>query len=179
MEWHPFNLIQQKAAEAKLSWLLIGGHAINWYVEPRATLDVDFLSCVDDKGNWSKLLQEEGFKIQNEHENFIQFSPPHGVSWRLDIMLVNRQTHDKLCAGAQDIQCLGVPVKVPRPEHLVALKLHAMRHGPDTRFDKDLGDVLGLIRNCRLDIDGQELKETLQQYGTPEIERIIRDRLAN
>ena len=39
----PLKFIETKAREAKLPFLLIGGHAVNIYAEPRATLDVDLL----------------------------------------------------------------------------------------------------------------------------------------
>lgn len=39
----PITMIQAKAHEAGLEFLLIGGHAVNLYATPQATLDVDLL----------------------------------------------------------------------------------------------------------------------------------------
>jgi hypothetical protein len=53
----PFPIIDQKAKAASLPYLVIGGHAVNVYAEPRATLDVDVLST------WNRKMCESCFDV--------------------------------------------------------------------------------------------------------------------
>ncbi len=170
----PVNLLHAKATAAGLSYLVIGGHAVNFYCEPRATLDVDFLVRREDQPRWRELLKAEGFRLKSERETFLQFSPPYGVEWRLDLMLVNEQTFAKLIAGARSGELLGIRTLIPRPEHLIALKLHALKHGHQERFEKDFGDVLALTRNAGLDPKSESFRQLFDQFGTRELyERVL------
>jgi hypothetical protein len=165
----PVTLIHDKARQAGLEYLVIGGHAVNAYGIPRATLDVDFLGRRDDRARWRTLLEAEGFSLFRDDENFMQFAPPYGTEWRLDVMLVNAPTFAKLAAGARSVQCLGVETRVPCAEHLIALKLHALRHGPAHRESKDFLDILTLVRAANLDVNSPALQATFDRYGTPEL----------
>jgi hypothetical protein len=46
--------------------LVIGGHAVNVYCEPRATLDVDFMVRKEDRDAWCVFLLTEGFQLGQE-----------------------------------------------------------------------------------------------------------------
>jgi hypothetical protein len=131
----PVEVIHAKAAEQGLCYLLIGGQAVNAYAEPRATLDVDLLVSKADGDAWHRLLEAEGFRCQQGAEHFAHFLPPYGVSWRLDLMFVGAATFSRLWAGSTTRDALGIELRVPSPEHLIALKLHALRHGPSDRAD--------------------------------------------
>jgi hypothetical protein len=58
----PITLIHQRAGQLGLEFLVIGGHAVNAYCEPRATLDVDFLVCRDQRSGWSDVPIERGYR---------------------------------------------------------------------------------------------------------------------
>lgn len=171
----PVNIIHAKAEQLGLKYLVIGGHAVNAYGEPRTTLDVDFLACKDDRQTWITLLENEGFKLAHDGGNFIQFSPPYGTKWNLDLMLVNRETFSKLHSDARQVVMLGITAFVPSPEHLIGLKLHALKYGPDRRRDKDMPDVLTLIRNAGINPRSESFKKLIDQFGTDQIyEQILR-----
>jgi hypothetical protein len=171
----PVNILHAKAKERGLDFLLIGGHAVNAYCEPRATLDVDFLVRKDDRAKWIDLLAAEGFKIKHDGDTFLQFGPPYGTPWDLDLMLVNAETFAKLKAAAREIQTLGISTYVPSAEHLISLKLHALKFGPARRLERDLPDVLSLIRNTGIDPRSEAFKRQIEQFGTQEIyERILK-----
>jgi hypothetical protein len=165
----PLHVIRSKAAEADLGFVLIGGHAVNVYAEPRATLDVDLLVRKEDRQPWLDLLAKEGFKLRRDGGNFLQLDPPYGVNWRLDLMLVNASTFAKILAGGKRVSCFGIDIVVPSPEHLIALKLHALAHGPEDRYEKDFSDIVGIARLTRLDPHSAVLKEIFDRYGNEEI----------
>ena len=165
----PVAIIHQKAQALGLDHLVIGGHAINAYCEPRATLDVDFLIREQDGPRWFALLAAEGFKRKHEAENFIQFSPPYGVGFRLDLMLVNESTFAKLLETARLAPCLGTELLVPDILNLIALKVHAIRYGPRQRHNKDWLEIENLVRAARLDPRAEQLRDVFHRQGTAEL----------
>jgi len=165
----PLPIIQGKAAEAGLPVILIGGHAVNVYAEPRATLDIDLLVRKEDRERWMGLLRAEGFILHRDGGSFLQWNPPYGVSWRLDLMLVNTETFAKIQEQARQTSCLGIDILVPSPEHLIALKLHALVHGPEDRSEKDFSDIVAIARLTGLDPRGAALKEIFSRHGNDSI----------
>jgi hypothetical protein len=172
----PLRLISERATESKLSFLLIG-HAVNVYAEPRATLDIDVLIRTIDAAVWRRIIEAEGFKLFRDGGNFLQFAPPYGVNWRLDFMLVNEDTFAKLMQQSREAECLGIRARVPSPTHLIAMKLHALRHGPADREEKDFMDVVGIARNAQLNIDSPEFTEMFAKHGSAEIYEKLKRRL--
>lgn len=165
----PVNIIHAKAEQLGLKYLVIGGHAVNAYGTPRTTLDVDFLVRKEEREAWMTILTAEGFKLAHDGGNFLQFSPPYGTDWNLDLMLVNDPTFAKLHGSARQVQMLGVATRVPSAEHLISLKLHALKFGPEHRRGQDLVDVLTLVRNAAIDVHSEDFRKIVEQYGTNEI----------
>ena len=173
----PLRFISTKASEANLSFLLIGGHAVNVYAEPRATLDVDILIRKGDAPAWRRIVEAEGFKLFRDGGNFLQFSPPYGVSWRLDFMLVNEDAFSKLMQGSTEIECLGIRARVPSALHLIAMKLHAFQWGPEDRKEKDFMDIVGIARNVRIDVDSPEIKDIFARHASADTYEKFKQRL--
>jgi predicted nucleotidyltransferase len=173
----PVNIIHDKAERLGLKYLVIGAHALNAYGTPRATVDVDLLVCKNDRQTWIALLEAEGFKLKDDPGTFLQFSPPYGTEWPLDVMMVNEQTFIKMLNAARTVPVLGIMALVPNAEHLVALKLHALKHGHIKRFDKDMADVIRLIQNAGIEARSAGFRQMVEQFGTAELYEQILKRL--
>lgn len=90
-------------------------------------------------------------------------------------MLVNEESFTHLTRGSRLMRLLGMEALIPSPEHLVALKLHALRHGGEDRFEKDFGDVVGITRNQKLAATSPEFRDMFLKYGTADLyERLLR-----
>lgn len=165
----PVTLIHQEAQKRGLPYLVIGGHAVNAYCPPRSTLDVDFLVRKADGSRWHDLLTTEGFKPLNVGESFASYSPPYGVPFRVDLMLVNDASFAKLRESARDAKCLGADTLVPSALGLIALKIHAIRHGPESRKNKDWLDIENLVRAANLKPKDKELEDLFHRQGTSEM----------
>ena len=172
----PVNIIHDKATQAGLGYLVIGGQAVNAYCEPRATLDVDFLVRKTDQERWRELLETEGFKSSHQGQTFLQFSPPYGTEWRLDLMLVNEETFATMTASARPVHILGVATRIPQLEHLLALKLHALKHGHPERYEKDFMDVVALVRNGGLNPRSAACRQLFAKFGSREIYEKVLER---
>ena len=69
----------------------------------------------------------------------------------------------------------GARCKVPKLQHLIALKVHALKHSHIGRFLKDFQDVVGLIQVNRLDVASAEVKEIFERYGNTDLyEKVVR-----
>ncbi len=84
-------------------------------------------------------------------------------------MLVQEKTFAPVLAASQTADFFGVKTRVPSLEHLIALKLHALKNTRMTRFLKDFLDVEYLIRINRLDIKSNNVRDLFDKYGTPDL----------
>src|SRR5262245_22458927 len=65
---------------------------------------------------------------------------------RVDIMYVRGTTADKLFTSAKELPGSGGrPILVPKPEHLIAMKVQAMKDAPERTW-QDLVDIGFLFR---------------------------------
>ena len=159
-------MLTTAATKQGLRFLMIGGHAVNAYAPPRATLDVDLMVRAADRVTWQKLAESEGYRLLNDGVSFAQFTPPYGVPFRLDLMLVNDATFNAISTDATPTPCLGVTVYVPSVLNLIALKVHAIRFGPDDRKDKDWLDIKNVMRATGLEPNDAKLKAVFDRNGT-------------
>jgi hypothetical protein len=162
------------AAKANLPFIVIGGHAVNALGISRETADFDILVTRDDEAGWRGLLGALGYTVRFDGGNFLQMNPPPASTWPVDLMLVNGGTFSKLWASATEGDLMGLKFKIPAPEHLIALKLHALRQDKPHRALKDFLDVVAIIQTCSLDLESSQLRETFSRYGTDEILERVR-----
>ena len=157
-----------------LSFILIGGHALNAHGVSRQTGDVDLAVSQGEKEAWRALLEDLGYKLYHEHSAFLQFTAPSLDAWPIDLMLVDGLTLAGLCDDGKKVDFDGTSVRVPCVEHLLAMKLHAIRQAQADRELKDLEDITRLIESARMDVHGAELRDLCDQYGTRDLyERIV------
>jgi hypothetical protein len=67
------------------------------------------------------------------------------------------------------VEMFGANVIIPTLEHLLALKLHALKHGHIERYPKDYLDVENLIRVNRVDLRAENIRQLFQKHGTLEL----------
>jgi predicted nucleotidyltransferase len=107
--------------------------------------------------------------------NFIQYEAPDKNAWPVDLMLVQEKTFDPILEASLDAEFFGVKTKVPLLEHLIALKLHALKNTRMHRFLKDFLDVENLIRINKLDVKSNKVRDLFDKYGTQDLyEKISR-----
>ena len=171
-----FQTLENEAGARGLGFLIIGAHAVNQYGYSRDTSDIDLLTRRDDREQWLKLFTDLGYTIYKDRPNFLQLSAPEDKIWPVDLMLVNDATWNKMAPEAVPVSIGNAACKIPKLQHLIALKVHALKHGHEGRFFKDFLDVGGLIKVNRLDVASGEIREIFERYGTPDLyEKIVRD----
>ncbi|MGH8045805.1 MAG: hypothetical protein ACREKL_01045 [Chthoniobacterales bacterium] len=160
-----FITILRTSAERGLPRLLIGGNAVILLGYIRTTADVDFLIPASSRSRWLDLLRELGWKFYNGTDSFAQFEASEAGGLPIDLMIVNTETWSKLLEGASEMTIAGEPVLLPKPEFLVALKLHAAASPTRSKQESDWNDIREIIRICGLDPNNPAFREIILRYG--------------
>jgi hypothetical protein len=134
--------------EASVEHVVIGGHAVNAWLEPRFTADVDVTvhGRPAEIERLKKVLESRGYRVAREYgaelpsgPDFVRFvSEPEGVTLEVQMAKTEFQREVLRRAAAR-----GRP-RIATPEDLIVMKLIANRA-------KDQLDLLGLVRLDGLD----------------------------
>lgn len=160
-----FEQIDAEARSRDLRFLVIGGLAVNFYGYSRDTADLDLLIQRDQQAAWRELFSRLGYTLDHDAETFVQLAPPRSGEWPVDLMLVREPTFSPMLADSRQVEMYGTPVRIPSLPHLLALKLHALKHTRPHRFLKDFQDVEGLVRINQLDLKSEKVRELFLKYG--------------
>ena len=131
----------------------------------RNTIDLDLLVPEETRSRWLDLMRELKYQIYHGTTAFAQFEPSDPAGVPLDLMFVDEQTWKKLRNGATETDLAGQPVLIPRPEFLVALKLHAAASPARAKRDLDWEDIRQVVEICGLDPANESFREIILRYG--------------
>ncbi len=109
------------------------------------------------------------YTVYRDADTFVQLSPPEAGAWPVDLMLVKEATLELTLAAGIEVEMYGVQLLIPTLEHLLALKLHALKHGHFERHSKDLLDVENLLRLNKVDLRSERIRQLFLKYGTLEL----------
>lgn len=170
-----FARFNEAAARNQLRFLVIGAHAVIEHGFQRGTEDADILVCKEDRASWLDVVAGLGYRLRHDGGAFLQFESKDPAQWNLDLMLVPSSTFQPMLAAALPANVEGTAVAVPGFEHLLALKIHALKHGKGLRVLKDTTDVAQLLAAKKIDPKSPWLRALFEKHGNTEIyERVIR-----
>lgn len=143
-------------------YCLIGGLAVNCYVEPVYTLDADLVVIASNLTKLSARLQEQGFKTE-EHPHSVNALAPGSA---LRIQFTTDERYQAFLAGSVEAEVLGARVKVACLEDVTRGKLWAYSD-PRRRLSQRKEDELDLIRLAEAypELIAQYPGELRQQLG--------------
>lgn len=179
MERDFFAMLQRDAARAGLPFLVVGGHAVNAYGYQRTTLDADLVIDAEQASLWRTFWEEHGYMCVHATDAFLQFNAraPAG-QFPVDLMLVSPRTFRTLHARMQQRAIGAALLDVPAPLDLIAMKLHAARYRSSSAREKDVQDIVGLVRGCGIDPRGVEFTRVVAQFGDETIRIQLEARFA-
>ena len=122
-------------------YCLIGGLAVNCYVEPVYTLDADLVVIASGLSKLAAHLQEQHFKIE-EHPHSLNATAPLS---ELRIQFTVDERYQAFLARSVESEVLGIRVRIACLEDLTRRKLWAYSD-PKRRLSKRKKDELDLIR---------------------------------
>ena len=157
------SLLRPHLADSGAHWALAGGFALAAWGSTRTTLDLDLLVEEAGRGSLLPALGREGFATLFDSEGFTNLLHADRDLGRLDLVWVEGETARRIFAAAvEKLGPDGLPLLVPAPEHLVAMKVRAIRNSP-TRVFRDGEDLRVLLRLPG--IDENEVRATFERAG--------------
>jgi len=74
----------------------------------------------------------------------------------------------------REVEMLAARMRIPSLDHLIALKLHALKHTRPHRFLKDFQDLEGLLVINNIDPNTEKIRQLFIKYGTLDLhEKIV------
>ena len=141
----------------------IGAFGLHAYGLSRATLDLDLATEEAAQPRLVSFLESLGYETLHRSEGYSNHLHPDSDLGRIDFVYVSGETSRLLFAGGGTVLRLGArTVPVPRAEHLVAMKVHAMRNDP-SRTLREMADIQFLMRLPGVD-DG-EIRAYFERAG--------------
>ena len=83
--------------------------------------------------------------------------------------MVREPTFRPMFENGKAVEMFGVRLLIPCLEHLLALKLHALKHSHLGRYLKDFLDVENLVRVNKVDLRSDKIRQLFVKYGTMEL----------
>jgi hypothetical protein len=141
---------------------LIGGLAVNCYVEPVYTVDADIVVTAHELGEITRELDAAGFRI----ERFAPSLNARRAEGKLNIQFTQDPRYQDFLPGAQCREVLGQIVSVAKLKDIVQGKVWAWGD-PQRRLSKRKKDELDLIR---IGESYPELRELMPREIVSELE---------
>lgn len=160
-------------AESEIPLLIIGGTAVQLYGYSRFTKDLDCLVVREDRTRIREILIGTGFAEFDQSNVVVRYQHQIRTDWVLDTLFASADTFNKMWARRTVHPFGTLTLNVAAPLHVIAMKLHAMKHNR-AREMFDLLDVAELIKLQRNTFQRDELETVCDRYSTHELrERLL------
>jgi len=130
---------------------VIGGMGLRAYGLARATYDLDIAAEIRWQEELVGYLESLGYATLHRstgYSNHLHEERPLG---RVDVVYVRGETAAAVFGEARRAEIVpGAVAFVPRPEHLIAMKVHAMAEDPSRTF-QELADIRHLMQQPGVD----------------------------
>jgi uncharacterized protein (DUF1330 family) len=147
-------------------YAVIGGVALVMYGLPRTTVDLDLVVDFAVQDHLVQWLEAQGYQTLHRSSGYSNHSHADAAWGDLDFVYVRGETAEKLFAACHKAKGPGgLEVPVPRPEHLVALKVVSLKNDPDRAF-RDHEDLRFLLHLPG--VDQGEARSYFEQQGLGE-----------
>jgi hypothetical protein len=145
---------------------VVGALALHAHGLTRTTADVDLVVEGRAQGDLLGFLDGLGYERLHVSAGFSNHVHPLDAFGRLDFLYVDGPTADRLFTEARRVTLFpGQDVAVPRPEHLAAMKVLAMKNDPSRTF-KELADIQFLLELP--DVDQDFIRGEFDRHGLKE-----------
>src|SRR5438067_5659183 len=145
---------------------LAGAFALHAHGLQRATSDLDLVVEARAQPALLAFLESLGYERLHASEGFSNHLHPDPAWGRIDFIYLDDRTADLIFARAVTTRVLpGVEMLTPSPEHIAAMKVHAMKSDP-ARTLKEMADIQFLLQLPG--VDEAEIRGYFEKAGIPE-----------
>ena len=142
---------------------VVGGWAMNSYGRGRATFDLDLVVPHEIQDALIEHLESLGYETLHRSPGYSNHLHPDSRWGRVDFVYVRGETKDRLFGLSTPREVFpGLEAAVPKPEHLAAMKVTAMKNDPSRRLDES-ADIRALLRLPGVDRD--EIRGYFEREG--------------
>lgn len=147
----------------KVRFALAGAFALHAYGLSRATSDLDFVTEASVRERLVAFLESLGYETLHSSPGYSNHLHPKAAMGRVDLIYVDGETARRLFdSRGASFRLGGHELKVPRPEHLAAMKIQAMKNDPG-RALQEMADIRFLLQ---LDgVDEGEIRAYFEEAG--------------
>ncbi|MGH9868551.1 MAG: hypothetical protein ACREAA_10365 [Candidatus Polarisedimenticolia bacterium] len=130
----------------RFPFAVAGAFALHAYGVSRATADLDFVTDAGARDPLVAFLVSLGYETLHVSQGFSNHVHQDPALGRVDIIYVEGDTSRRLFAEAATVLRLdsGLELPVPTPEHIIAMKVHAMKNDPRRTF-QEMADIQRLL----------------------------------
>lgn len=163
-----FQLVSEALRSQNIPVVLIGGFALGAYGLARHTADADFILAEESLARVQLALTTCGYREAARTSIFVRFTASEEPLLDLDFLLVSEETLSGILKAAKNFQVGESQAKVPSLEHLIGLKLHAIKNDPKREM-KDLFDIYELLKRNSDSGILKILPDLCKKYGSQEM----------
>ncbi|MBI4398317.1 MAG: nucleotidyltransferase [Candidatus Omnitrophica bacterium] len=163
------SLVAAEFKNAAIPCVLVGGFAVNYYKASRSTKDADFLIVSSDFEKAAAILECFQYKRGTRKEYFARMESNDLRLMDVDFLFVDPETIAQILKHGEKIKIAGGIITIPSLEHLISLKLHAIKANPKGRELIDLVDIIELIKRNNFDFHSSSFRELCLTYGTQDL----------
>lgn len=129
-----------------IRYAIAGGLAIHAWGHSRTTQDIDFVVEGNQQHRVIAFAESVGYRTLYASSGYSNHEHPEETFGRVDLLYVYGETAERVFAEAGHRLVAGdVHAPVPRPEHLIAMKVQAIKNAP-RRVSIDVPDIEFLLR---------------------------------
>jgi hypothetical protein len=153
---------------------LAGAFALHAYGLSRATSDLDLVVEARARSDLVSFLESLGYETLHRSTGYSCHIHSLAAMGRIDCIYVDGETSRQLFDQARLTAEIGeTAIPVPRPEHLAAMKIFAMKNDP-SRALKEMADIQFLL--SMPGTNGEEIRRYFEKHGLLEVYDEIRKR---
>jgi hypothetical protein len=146
---------------------VIGGISMTAYGMVRTTLDVDLVTTGDAQSEFIEFLESEGYETIHRSAGYSNHTHRDPDKGQVDVVYVRGDTSDALFADVRRVEGPDETlIPVLRAEHLVAMKVFAIKNDP-SRTLAELEDIRFLLT-----LEGVDRDEVRMYFKKHELERL-------
>ena len=146
-----------------IRYAVVGAFGLQAYGLGRATMDVDLVTEAEAQRQVLAFLESLGYETLHVSSGYSNHVHPMQEMGRVDLVYVGGDTSRLLfgqCVRALELGARHLPV--PRPEHLAAMKVQAMKNDPG-RTLQEMADIQFLLQVPG--IDEEEIRSYFERAG--------------
>jgi hypothetical protein len=136
------DLIERHIGEAGHEWVIAGGLAMHGH--SRTTQDLDVIVEASARDRVLAFMESEGYETLHASAGFSNHVHREPGLGRIDFIYVDAGTAQRVFPRCVPIGWKGRSLRVPSPEHLIAMKVHAMKNDPSRTF-REMADIQYLL----------------------------------